>query len=70
LIAGLSDKAEGVPPQIVRRFEELDATRRSFISRFTVKQLVASVRSKSARARGAKIPIAPAAPLSDAWVVG
>jgi hypothetical protein len=38
-----------LPSQIVRQLEELDATRRSFVSCFTVKQLVASARSKSAR---------------------
>jgi hypothetical protein len=34
--------------QIVRQLTEFDATRRSFVSRFTVAQLVASARSKSA----------------------
>ena len=36
------------PSQIVRQFIEFDATRRSFVSRFTVAQLVASARFKSA----------------------
>jgi hypothetical protein len=40
-------------PQIVRQLEELDTTRRSFVSRFTLKQLVASARSKSARSPAA-----------------
>jgi hypothetical protein len=34
--------------QIVRQVMEFDATRRSFVSRFTVEQLVPSARSKSA----------------------
>jgi hypothetical protein len=36
------------PPQIVRQFIELDAIRRTFVSRFPVAQLVATAPSKSA----------------------
>lgn len=36
-----------LPSQIVGQLMELDATRRSLVSRFTVEQLVASARSKS-----------------------
>jgi hypothetical protein len=35
------------PPQIIRQFVELDAIRRSFVSRLTLEQLVGSARSKS-----------------------
>ena len=40
-------------PQIVRQLEELDTTRRSFINRFTLKPLVASVRFRSTRSPAA-----------------
>ena len=50
LSIGHGDARPHVPPspQIVRQFVELDATRHAFISCFTVAQLVASARSKSA----------------------
>jgi len=39
--------------QIIRHLVDFDANRRSFISRFTVQQCVASARSKSARSPAA-----------------
>jgi len=40
-------------PQIVRQLAEFDDTQYSFVTRFTVKQFVASARSKSARSPAA-----------------